>query len=157
MQMGLGLPVRDIIGDSSCDELRTALVCKLPRSLLSESGAGSGNLESTMIPELKYGELRALGAYPSDDRTQDFRWLWRSSIKDYDRLSQPLQKWAARMLRWTIQYRRRWAGADWDGGFKAYDALTMKLLGPVQEYPSFEEFGELCDLLRSELEAAERH
>jgi hypothetical protein len=147
MQMGLGLPVRDVVAGAACDQLRTALVAK--------RRAGTSE---TSLPELTYGELCELGARSSSNsgRQPQFLWLWRNSIKDYDRLSRTLQKWSARMLRWTIQYRRRWAGSDWNGGLKAYDALTEKRLGDIKQYPSFYEFAELCDLLRAELEASQR-
>jgi KaiC/GvpD/RAD55 family RecA-like ATPase len=148
MQQGLGLPVRDIAMNSACKEFRTALRCKLRRP---DDGHEAGKAIQ-LSTEIKYGELVELGAHHS---SKDFAWLLRSDIDGYDRLGRPLQKWLVRLFHWTRDYKVRRA-REWTGGFPAYDELTCKYFDLTQRYDSFVAFGELCDLLLDELDAAQR-
>ena len=146
MQMGLGLPFRDVLPGIACNELRTALNCKQP----TVSGSG------TVLTQLKYGDLATLFPPGTDEKPDEPGWLWRGSIQDYDRISRPLQKWVARLLRWTIAFRQQQPPGAWQGGFKGYDDLEAFTFSVVKDYPSFGEFAGLCDFLREELKAAMR-
>lgn len=156
LQQGLGLPVRDILGDTQCDKLRTALRCKMPIQM--DSGAVTSDKskeeKTEYSTEIEYGRLCALGK-KIENPEDGFDWLWRRHIDDYDRVGRPLQKWLVRLFRWTSDYRMR-RSRDWRGGFPGYDELTAKRFGLVADYPSFMEFGSLCDLLCEELRAAAR-
>jgi KaiC/GvpD/RAD55 family RecA-like ATPase len=140
MQRGLGLPVRDILDDQQCKNFRTALRCK--QEILE------GKKEQHLT-ELKYGDLVDLG------EGGNIAWLRRSQIKDYDRLSRPLQKWLVRLFRWTGEYKKQ-RSRQWRGGFPGYDDLTCKRFSVVGSYDSFDDFGPMCDFLVHELEAAAR-
>jgi KaiC/GvpD/RAD55 family RecA-like ATPase len=154
MQQGLGLPVRDILDDNACKQLRTALRCKMRQSSPDKTRSGERRREEEieLSTEIKYGQLCALG---KEDGDTEFHWLWRRHFEDYDRLGRPMQKWLVRLFRWTGDYRMR-RSRKWRGGFPGYDLLTRKYLGEVGDYDSFVEFGELCDLLCGELNAAQR-
>jgi hypothetical protein len=150
MQRGLGLPVRDVLQMGRCEKLRTALRCKQPRKRTGAAAVkrAGGESEQTLT-ELTYLDLVSFG------RGSDLEWLKRSEIKDYDRVSRPLQKWLVRLFRWTGEYKRE-SDRHWRGGFPGYDDITCKSFEVVQNYKSFEYFGELCDFLVDELNAAVR-
>jgi KaiC/GvpD/RAD55 family RecA-like ATPase len=145
LELGLGLPVRDIICDEECGNLLTALRCQ--ESIDGES------------KHLLYGEIAALRArsYKEDIPGVDsgFFWLWRSSIKDYDRQGRVLMKWLKRLFQWTASYQVKHQ-RGWEEGFKGYDYLQAKRLSCVVIYDSFVDMAELCDLLIHDLRAARR-
>jgi hypothetical protein len=138
------LPVRDIADDAGCDSTSTALRCKFPEK---------EGVPDPYLSEVTYGKLAGLGA--TDPKDEGFQWLWRSEIEDYDRLSRTLQRWISRLFLWTVEYRKRHSDY-WHGGFRAYDELTCKRFCEVDTYESFVEFGRLCDVLVSKLNAAAR-
>jgi hypothetical protein len=145
LQRGLGLPVRDFVGDGKCGEFRTALLCMMEKS------ANYDKQISSPIDFLPYGELCKLGKIK---KNSELEWLFRSRIQDYDRLSRPLQKWLARVFRWSGD-RKRAGRHGLKGGFAAYDDLTCKCPSNAG-YEGFEEFGEMCDFLKAALIAAKR-
>jgi len=153
MQYGLGLPVRDVVeDDEECGRLRTALRCRVPES---DHAAGAGENQKTVgSTQMPYGRLATLGN-SKEDRTDGFQWLWRPRIPEYDRQSRTLQKWTARMFRWTVELRESLA-RDWQGGFGAYDHLTCRRFAELYEYQSFWQFAEHVDLLVEELRASSR-
>ena len=139
MQMGLGLPVRDVLHPEGTPRLRTALQCEV----------------KGVLSQVPYEDLvERCGIVPGSFR-DDFFWLWRSSFTDYDRQSRVLQKWLARIFQWTIRYRREHP-KKWEGGFLAYDQMSQGNFERFQTYSSSAEFAEHCDLLLDELRAAER-
>jgi hypothetical protein len=142
MQMGIGLPVRDVMEPEQCKEMRTAL------RAINAGGA---------LGDVKYDRLSNLGGTPPDEteNPKKLEWLFRNGLPDYDRISRTMQKWLTRLFRWTISYRARHV-LGWDGGFHGYDALSVHTFGAFFTYTSFDEFGKLCDYLIAELEAAER-
>jgi hypothetical protein len=138
MQFGLGLPVRDVLDDTG--------------SALRRPSGFTGERD---LAELTYEELCWLGApKESHGGAGSFRWLWRTSIKDYDRINQAFLKWIARVIQWTVDYRRA-QRSNWIGGFATYDRLSQG--NPrAPGFESFIEFGQLCDLFLSDLKAASR-
>jgi hypothetical protein len=152
LQMGLGLPVRDVLPDEICGDLRTALRCANRRS---EDLAR----DRRTLHEMTYEDLAGRGAR-YDNATKEVgggfseaRWLFRNAISDYDRISRPIQKWLARLLHWTVAYRASHV-TTWAGGFHAYDELADCRLDTIRSYPSFVEFAKQCDFLAADLEAA---
>jgi KaiC/GvpD/RAD55 family RecA-like ATPase len=151
MQLGLGLPVRDVLEDPGIDFLRTALQCEIDgeqkpvlyKNLVTRCG----------IPpkQTNQGTTQSSG----QNNPPQLSWLWRSSFTDYDRQSRVLQKWLARVFQWTIQYKER-RPKNWAGGFDAYDQITGNQYEAFAEYESALEFADHCDLLRYELKAALR-
>jgi KaiC/GvpD/RAD55 family RecA-like ATPase len=141
MQMGLGLPVRDIIDDRGADRLRTALQCEI----------------SDKLTDVLYKDLvERCGIVPGlEQDTPNFHWLWRTAFTDYDRQSRVLQKWLARVFKWSIGLRQKY-GKAWEGGFLAYDEISQREFVAFSRYPSSLEFADHCDLLLDELLAAKR-
>jgi hypothetical protein len=124
MQMGIGLPTRDIADDCS-DVVRTRLRGPVKTGVSSSLGANPRAQESYRIANIAYADLLRLGADPNDDKGE-FHWLWRSSFQDYDLLSTIWQKSLVRMaMAWQdlkSEYRNRWIT-----GFEMYDKLNYYL------------------------------
>jgi hypothetical protein len=148
LQMGVGLPVRDILGKAAT-ALPTALRC-----VMLEPVSPGGPTER--LREVTYGELCAHGGRYEDDKDKRPLWLYRSAIKDYDRMNHVFQKWLTKLFHWTIAFREE-RGIKWQGGFRGYDALNERRFSPLLDYDSFVKFGEKCDLLIAELQASVRH
>jgi len=107
LQLGMGLPVRDIVEDPAEDDarIRTALRA-------STIYGASGNVV--------YRELCGLGA--TDARS--FSWLWRSELKDYDLHSRLWQKWLLRVCIAWAERRGTHFTLPWVGGFTTYDHIN---------------------------------
>jgi KaiC/GvpD/RAD55 family RecA-like ATPase len=168
MQLGIGLPVRDVMRDDQCNNMRTALkTLNSLRTKLSGAPVDDGQPE-TRLDAIRYSELCALGGPPpggrepgqpprrAEERDHQTRWLFRNGMPDYDRTSRAMQKWLMRLFRWTMEFRAERI-LTWDGGFRAYDSLSAGRFAPIATYSSFERFASQCDYLIAELDAAERH
>ena len=85
---GIGLPVRDIVHDSKMKNIATSLL--------------RWNKEIGRPESLSYGEVQKLGCYDEDvsgsTKKDEFYWLWRSSIRNYEREAFYLRRWIGRML-----------------------------------------------------------
>jgi KaiC/GvpD/RAD55 family RecA-like ATPase len=83
---GIGLPVRDIVHDSKMANIATSLL--------------RWNKEIGVAEALTYGEVQKLGSLPANDNCDrdQFYWLWRSSIRNYEREAFYLRRWVGRML-----------------------------------------------------------
>lgn len=144
LQMGLGLPTRDILDENQIGQLRTGL---------------RGPDEKGIIDNVKYENLfqklaaRHDGQTESEIDNKDFYWLWRSGLQDYDGHSRPWRKWLNRIFLWTHHYHRQHS-SGWIGGFKPYDQLQRGDYSQVINFDSFLQFAEMCDLLIAELKAA---
>lgn len=144
LQMGLGLPTRDILDDDQIGQLRTGL---------------RGPDVKGIIDNVKYENLiqkltaRHSGETNSEIDSDDFHWLWRSGLQDYDRHSRPWRKWLNRIFLWTHHYHRQHS-SGWIGGFRPYDQLQRGDYSKVINFDSFLQFAEMCDLLIAELKAA---
>jgi KaiC/GvpD/RAD55 family RecA-like ATPase len=107
LQQGLGLPVRKVSRDGS--GLRT------PLFTTDENGRRDW---------IRYKELVSLGSPEVKDweQKEDFHWLWRSSLGDYDAQSRTFQ----RAVAWIVQWWHNMApirGTGWTSGFDLYDAI----------------------------------
>ena len=152
MQEGLGLPVRKLFdGTNPPNKLRTRLICP----------------DANNYPDcVEYTDLLKISAV---QEPPDFRWLWRSNLRDYHRESRIWHKWLKRMCSWWINKRQR-NDDVWKSGFFIYDHLTeenktwhkeqwKKIQAGVKRYGSkpcgiMQEFDGVCDFLKRELEAA---
>jgi hypothetical protein len=114
MQRGIGLPSRKISNDGS---IRTPLFT-LDRNERQDW--------------IRYGELLSLGSLDTKSSKEkeelswndkeDFHWLWRSSLGDYDAQSRTFQRGLSWIMHWwynLIPVR----GTGWISGFHLYDAL----------------------------------
>lgn len=121
-QSGLGLPVRDLFQPDGrfSDEVRNEYWTSLPY-------VGDNNVQQ----QIQYRELRKLGAFNPLDRlgrAEHFRWLWRSTINQYDDHVRIWQKWLVFMLRnWRVWPPPTASRArTWPDGFAEYD-VYLKL------------------------------
>jgi KaiC/GvpD/RAD55 family RecA-like ATPase len=170
MQMGMGLPVRDVLKKEACRNMRTALrAVTRDESNFGNSKADAERSQETLM-EVTYGELCGLGgegidppqkgvplrSFPSGSPDKwKSRWLFPNAVPEYDRVSRVFQKWLSRLCQWTVLYQARHT-VGWAGGFVGYDALSEYRFAPLVTYDSFEYFADLCDYLVAELAAAER-
>jgi hypothetical protein len=158
MQMGLGLPVRDVLSDNGCMQLQTALMAKIFRQSNDTTSRTKGNWRRGKNVQLTYGELCNIGALSDEDVSINKnhknapRWLFRNAIADYGRISRVFQKWIAHLIQWTVTYRAE-RPANREGGFKAYDLLSTGDVGELRNERFFQ-FAKLCDLLAEQLNAA---
>jgi hypothetical protein len=100
LQRGIGLPVRKMPQES---HIRTALA-----TISGSSG----------FPSMTYANLRSLG---EDD--YDFKWLFRSRIKNYHFHSAVFRKWCFRVLTKLVVRRSAWS-SGWINTFEAYDGVV---------------------------------
>ena len=112
LQMGMGLPTRGwnssltpgaLSGDNSLCGLRTKLVSH-------EQGQDG-------IP---YGTLLKLKA---QGESNEFFWLWRSSLNDYAHWNRIWHKWLYRAILWWHRKLLRYKSV-WISSFEVYDELT---------------------------------
>lgn len=117
LRAGLGLPVRDVADEASGDQLRT----RLPK--VDPLGRRSW---------VSYRELRSIGApvrKPDEDaehrskwEEDEFHWLWRSTLGDYDAQARALHAGIFRIMEWW-KHLRVLRSPKWRSGFELYDAI----------------------------------
>jgi len=135
MELGIGLPTRDIASKASFGSLPTALEKR-------DEGRTSA---------VTYGELIGSGI----ERSDHFSWLWRSQLSDYHRHSRLLQRWIGQVAEtWDDLQKKR--APEWLSGFTIYDKLEDKREhdGTSEHLLKWSEFKELCEQLRKQLEIA---
>jgi KaiC/GvpD/RAD55 family RecA-like ATPase len=146
LMRGLGLPTRKL---STQDEYLS--------SRLRGRVAGSNSSPST----LSYHDVRSLGVTPTSD---NFHWLWRGNLKDYESAARIWERWLYRILRRWKRTREHFA-SDWIDGFLLYDTVKKDGLyekasqhgdrGHIPEQVvSITDFPEQCRILRGELQQA---
>jgi hypothetical protein len=172
LQTGLGLPVRDLFGPAQRPadrEIRAEFRTSLPF-------IGSDNVEQ----KIAYRELRQLGAFDEQDRlgrAENFHWLWRSTINQYDIHSRIWQRWLVHLFKqwrtWPVPRAPRSRGRveiapeqknePWWDGFTEYDhylavELTSRGLPlcyvKTDDNPRWDAFCSCCDALIEALERA---
>jgi KaiC/GvpD/RAD55 family RecA-like ATPase len=135
LELGIGLPTRDIAARASHDHLPTAL---LKRTM----GATTA---------VSYGELTGTGIGPS----VSFSWLWRSQLHHYHRHSRILQKWIGQVAERFYGLQKRFEPAQ-HSGFSVYDEIVKT--GRVPRSSAYllpwKEFRELCGQLKAQLNIA---
>jgi hypothetical protein len=109
LQLGLGLPVRSIIGGEQEGRLQTPLF-----TIDSE-----GRKEC-----VNYKQILSLGPRPSGLNSEEigFYWLWRSALGNYDSHSGIWQKWLVKVLHWWKGIIPA-QGTSWKGALQLYDDL----------------------------------
>lgn len=142
LQEGLGLPVRDILPDNACGQIRTPVVI-------------SRNPTETAT----YGEIVQLGGHHKDEecseRRKDLYWFWRCGLDGYDRQSRVWQSWLNRLFEWTVvsgYYRQ----AGWEKGFEIYDLIEQNTWPKDSKDKWLLEFIEQCAVLVAVLRQASR-
>ena len=110
LQLGVGLPTRDVVDEDEYKQLRTKLVAADSEERLRH---------------VMYGDLLKLGPDQHKKRggVFDFHWLWRSHLKHYDRHAVIWQKWLHRLVRWWIGSMRNDLSRRKLTGFEVYDRL----------------------------------
>lgn len=106
MELGIGLPTRDI---SSIYDFR-----HLPTALRKHG-------TDTQITPVTYSDLVGTGQEWNDQ----FRWLWRSQLRHYHRQSQLIQSWLGQTVALWKDLRSQ-IGPSWRDGFDVYDELAGK-------------------------------
>ena len=148
LQLGIGLPTRDVVSQKSARQLPTALGFRKDNNQVV--AISYADLVGSVNPSKKYLSSTNDGRY--------FNWLWRSQLQGYHRQSRLLHNWVAQIVAFWRDPKNQ-SRLKWADGFAAYDALNkesniqdaQKLLEGV---PSWEEFKDLCDLLREQLQIA---
>ncbi|MCX6594271.1 MAG: hypothetical protein NTZ56_22380 [Acidobacteria bacterium] len=120
LQLGLGLPTRDI-GQS------TALSHQIRTALRAATFRGP-------VGNVIYGDLVALGATNKGDHQDEFFWLWRSQLNDYDRDARVWNKWLIRTAIAWHQLRTFRPKYPWVGGFTIYDTLDHYAIEPSNPF-----------------------
>jgi hypothetical protein len=117
MQIGLGLPARDILPVDAYDRSRTRL---FKPGLAGERRS------------VAYEDLRYIGA----GKYTGLRWLWRSSLRDYDRHARVFQKWLYRMMILLGQLKLS-TGREWIDNFEVVRRLSDAQDDPAQRQKFF--------------------
>jgi hypothetical protein len=138
LELGIGLPTRDIASPEMVDLLQTALV---KRDRQGRTVA------------VTYGELIGCQIHKLPHH---FGWFWRSQLRNYHRHSRLWQRWIAQMVAQWEDIRLQF-GSKWRNGFDIYDQLEGR---PAQEailylegekLESWTKFREMCRLLERQL------
>ena len=151
LRLGLGLPVREVHPNTGLN----------PRTRLTAT------FENGRKDWIRYRDLRDLGA--ADQPTDDFYWLWRSSLGDYDAQDRVFQQGIVVLMNWWNNLKSS-RGTDWKTGFHLYDAIDKyqaeAVEGPATRNDrrkifdehfavnSLWEFPEICDELIQALKRA---
>jgi hypothetical protein len=151
LRLGLGLPVREVDPNTGLN----------PRTRLTAT------FENGRKDWIRYRDLRDLGA--ADQPTDDFYWLWRSSLGDYDAQDRVFQQGIVVLMNWWNNLKSS-RGTDWKTGFHLYDAIDKyqaeAVEGPATRNDrrkifdehfavnSLWEFPEICDELIQALKRA---
>jgi KaiC len=136
MELGIGLPTRDI---SSIDDFR-----HLPTALRKHGNDGQ-------ITPVTYSDLVGTG----QEQNAQFRWLWRSQLRYYHRQSQLIHSWLGQTVVLWKNLRNR-IGHDWTDGFDVYDDIAglshkeaKKKLGKLDSWKMFDD---RCAHLKRQME-----
>jgi len=136
LQLGLGLPTRDVMDDKAMKFLETGLVVR------PEKGSD--------LPELvAYPDLLRLAA----GGNKEFRWLWRSALSQYDRQAKVWHSWLCSLFRWSHSLRAQYK-EEWIPGLSVYDQLQNAPQDILPKLKSFVQFADRCDQLIADLERA---
>jgi len=138
MELGIGLPTRDIASRGR--------FIQLPTGLTKRDNEGRATA-------VTYGEL--IGS--NYERRDDFHWLWRSQLRDYYRHSRLLHKWVGQVIA-MWQDLRSHLGSKWVTGFSIYDRVEVAGLADARsdlvKLDSWREFLDMCFLLQEQVSIA---
>ncbi|MFY9747311.1 MAG: hypothetical protein WAK25_13570, partial [Acidobacteriaceae bacterium] len=125
LTMGIGLPVRDIMPieiDRPLSEIQPNNVFDGPRTCLFKPGR-QGERHT-----VSYADLLYLSA---DSHNSPLHWLWRSSLKDYDRHSRVFCQWLCRMMVLMHQLKLS-LHREWVDNFAVLDLLSKAETDPTK-------------------------
>lgn len=135
LELGIGLPTRDVSSEERFKQLPTALLKRDHHGWVSA---------------VTYGEFIGTKYKPRPD----FRWLWRSQLKDYYRHSRLLHKWIGQVVAMWEDLRNR-LQRQWRAGFDVYDEVAGLSVGEAQTHlnplESWHEFCHMCSFLKEQL------
>lgn len=103
MELGIGLPTRDV---SSKDDFH-----HLPTALRKHGNKGQ-------VTPVTYSDLVGTG----QENGGQFHWLWRSQLRHYHRQSQLIHSWLGQTVA-LWQDLRNQIGPNWRDGFEVYDLI----------------------------------
>jgi len=131
LQLGLGLPVRKIVGsEEDFRHVRTRLIST------DQTTGRLDNVSYMDFLKIKAKTLTGKGGRGADD---EFYWLWRSSLYGYARYSRVWQKWLNRMsIWWHTIYTRHKTG--WTPGFEVYRKINDYLAGREDDHRAFNRY-----------------
>jgi len=133
---GLGLPTRKLNAD------RQYLSSRLQGSFGSETGRRT----------LTYEDVLMLGV---TEKRNDFHWLWRGNLQDYDASARIWERWLYRILRRWKRTREHFA-SDWVNGFELYRMIKENAYQEIQPHVvSYKDFPIQRDRLLGELKQTE--
>jgi KaiC/GvpD/RAD55 family RecA-like ATPase len=141
--LGLGLPVRDIVPGKEIGKIRTGLTISTSGEKFFLSYENILEMGGTFFSEAGVG----LGG-----ADEDFFWLFRTGLQNYDKQSVAVSRWLQKMFAWTVQLRFKEAH-NWDGGFRAYDDLTRGSTKITESYQSWGDFFEYLKVFQADLNA----
>jgi KaiC/GvpD/RAD55 family RecA-like ATPase len=133
LKRGIGLPTRDCGNEdgiaATLNETRTRLQIR----------------KGDRMEPMRYGDVRKLGADDKPDK-EGFYWLWRYTIRDYDRQSPVFAQMLAYMLKRCPEYWDNLVrdGAGFRSAFDAYDLLSTK--PAVRGAGGYSDFENDCNL-----------
>jgi hypothetical protein len=104
LELGIGLPTRDISSKDDFHHLATAL--------------GKHGSDGQITP-VSYSDLVGTG----QEKNDAFHWLWRSQLHDYHRQSQLIHSWLGQTVA-LWQDLRTQIGRKWKDGFEVYDSIA---------------------------------
>lgn len=145
MELGIGLPTRDIAAPTEFDNLPTALVKRDHKGRTTS---------------VTYGELIGRdGKREIRDGSDHFSWFWRSRLRDYHRHNRPLQQWFAQAVAMWKDVRNE-LGVKWKTGFDVYDNIEGKHYLDAEtilkDFESWKKFKNMCNILINQLEVASK-
>jgi len=143
LQLGLGLPVRDVVPGKEIGKIRTGLTVSTSEEKFALSYENILEMGGTFFSEIGDGSVGA------DD---NFFWLFRTGLQDYDKQSVAVSRWLQKMFAWTVQLRFKEAH-NWDGGFRAYDDLARGSTRVPERYLSWKDFFEYLKVFQADLMA----
>ncbi len=148
LQAGMGLPVRDLLPDDTCKDIRTPILLSRDPAVIAT-----------------YGDIVSLGGKCGDPEgdcrpcpdlhRKEMYWLWRSGMADYDRQSRVWGSWLNRVFEWTLNWRALPQSAKIDA-FKLHATCDGGDWNSAYEDPTLLKFAELCDILVAGLKQASR-
>jgi hypothetical protein len=111
MELGIGLPTRDLSADDSSSLVPIAL------------GIRNAGGQVTAVP---YSALTRLGSNrlaQGETKTYEFHWMWRSQLAGYHRQSRLIHSWLGQLVKeWNLPEHN--PNRNWMDGFVGYDELT---------------------------------
>lgn len=159
LEMGLGLPTRDLLHGEALSHIRTglALVGREGRRLVVPYGKLLKLGGSYAVPENHVGHNAGIQDRQVPEvnlRASSFYWLFRSGFQHYYRHEPLLTTWVQRLVAWTAsqQLRDDRAKPRTLGDFRAYDSCHAGDVSDPKLHCAFVDFSTRLNYLCAELQ-----